>query len=109
MATYVILSRFSPEAFEEPKEFRKLADAVSSKIRQECKTVSWKQSFATLGRFDVVDIVEADDPKDIERAAMIIRGYGHSTTETLLIIRGYGHSTTETLLATPWKDFLTTL
>jgi uncharacterized protein with GYD domain len=95
MATYLILSRFSPEAFEEPKEFRKLADAVSSKIRQECKSVSWKQSFATLGRFDVVDIVEADDPKDIERAAMIIRGYGHSTTETLL--------------ATPWKDFLATL
>jgi uncharacterized protein with GYD domain len=86
MATYVILSRFSPEAFEEPKELRKLADAVSSKIRQECKSVSWKQSFATLGRFDVVDIVEADDPKDIERAAMIIRGYGHSTTEQIFCI-----------------------
>ena len=72
MATYVILSRFLPEAFAEPKDFRKLADAVSSRIKKECKGVAWKQSFATLGRFDVVDIVEADDPKDIERAAMII-------------------------------------
>ncbi len=26
--------------------------------------------------FDVVDIVEADDPKQIEKAAMIIRAYG---------------------------------
>jgi len=26
-------------------------------------------SFATLGRFDVVDFVEADDPKQIEKAA----------------------------------------
>ena len=92
MATYVILSRFSPEAFREPKEFKKLADAVSSKIKSECPGVRWKDSFATLGRFDVVDVVEADDPKQIEKAAMIIRAYGHSTTETLV--------------ATPWKEFL---
>ncbi len=32
MATYIILSRFSPEAFRDPKEFKKLAEAVSSKI-----------------------------------------------------------------------------
>jgi uncharacterized protein with GYD domain len=95
MATYVILSRFSPEAFREPKEFKKLADAVSSRIKKECPQVVWKDSYATMGRFDVVDVVEAKDPKDIERAAMIIRSYGHSTTETLI--------------ATPWKDFLATL
>src|SRR5258708_12210406 len=95
MATYVILSRFSTEAFAESKDFIKLADAVSSKIKQECKGVTWKQSFATLGRFDVVDVVEADDPKDIEKAAMIIRGYGHSITQTLV--------------ATPSKDFLAPL
>ncbi len=95
MATYVILSRFSPEAFREPKEFKKLADAVSSKIKSECPGVRWKDSFATLGRFDVVDVVEADDPKQIEKAAMIIRAYGHSTTETLV--------------ATPWKEFLAAL
>jgi len=40
----------------------------------------------------VVDIVEADDPKEVEKAAMIIRGYGHSTTETLE--------------GTPWEEFL---
>lgn len=95
MATYVILSRFSPEAFRDPKEFKKLAEAVSQKIKSECPGVRWKESFATLGRFDVVDIVEANDPKQMEKAAMIIRAYGHSTTETLL--------------ATPWKEFLGTL
>ena len=95
MATYVILSRFSPEAFKEPSEFKKLADAVSSKIKKECKGTIWKHSFATLGRFDVVDVVETEDPEEIQRAAMIIRSYGHSTTETLL--------------ATPWKDFLSSL
>lgn len=95
MATYIILSRFSPEAIGDPKHFRNLADAVAAKIRQQCPDVTWKGSFATLGRFDVVDFVEADDPKQIEKAAMIIRAYGHSTTETLL--------------ATPWKEFLSAL
>lgn len=92
MATYIILSRFSPNAFKDPREFRNLAVQVSDKIKQECPNIKWKESFATLGRFDVVDIVEADNPQEIEKAAMIIRGYGHSTTETL-------HGT-------PWKQFL---
>jgi uncharacterized protein with GYD domain len=95
MATYVILSRFSPEAFREPHEFKKLAEAVSAKIKNECSDIRWKDSYATLGRFDVVDIVEANDPKHIDKAAMIIRAYGHSTTETLM--------------ATPWREFLATL
>ena len=95
MATYVLLSRLSPEAFRDPKDFKKLADTVTSKIKTECPGVHWKHSFATLGRFDVVDVVEADDSKQIEKVAMLIRGYGHSTTETLS--------------ATPWKEFLSSL
>ncbi len=34
----------------------------------------------------------SDDPRAVERAAMIIRSYGHGSTETML--------------ATPWKEFL---
>ena len=93
--TYVILSRFSPEAFADPKDFKPLARNVSEQIKSQCPGVVWKDSFATLGRFDVVDIVEAEDPKQVEKAAMIIRAFGHSTTETLT--------------ATPWKEFLEAL
>ncbi|MBA7711525.1 hypothetical protein ES703_120491 [subsurface metagenome] len=95
MATYVILSRISPEAFRDPKDFKQLADTVSTKIKSDCPGVVWKDSYATLGRFDIVDIVESDDSKEVEKAAMIIRAYGHSTTETLA--------------ATPWKEFLANL
>jgi uncharacterized protein with GYD domain len=95
MANYVILTRVSPEAFAEPRDFKQLARTVSSKIKSDCPGVTWKHSYATMGRFDVVDIVEADDPKQVEQAAMIIRAYGHSTTETLA--------------ATPWKEFLANL
>ena len=95
MTTYIILSRFSPEAFEDPKNFKDLAAAVSAKVKKQCPDITWKGSFATLGRFDVVDFVEAEDPKQIAKAAMIIRAYGHSMTETLV--------------ATPWKEFLSAL
>jgi uncharacterized protein with GYD domain len=43
----------------------------------------------------VIDIVESDDVKQVEKAAMLIRAYGRSTTETLP--------------ATPWAEFLAML
>jgi uncharacterized protein with GYD domain len=92
MATYVILSRVSPGAFADPKDFASVAGMVSERIKSECPGVVWKESYSTLGRFDVVDVVESDDPKQVQKAAMIIRSYGHSRTETLP--------------ATPWKQFI---
>jgi uncharacterized protein with GYD domain len=92
MTTYIILSRVSPEAFSDPYEFKKIAENVASKIRLECPDVRWKESYAVNGRFDVIDLIESDDPKQVTKATLIIRAYGHSTTETLE--------------ATPWEDFI---
>jgi uncharacterized protein with GYD domain len=92
MATYIILSKISPQAFSDPFEFKKIAERVATKIKKECPDVEWKQSYSTMGRFDVIDIVESDNPEQIAKAAMIIRAYGHSTTETLT--------------AFPWQEFL---
>jgi uncharacterized protein with GYD domain len=95
MATYVILSCISSEAVKDPKNFKDLAKTVSETIKRQCPGVTWKASYATLGRFDVVDIVEAGSLPEVEKAAMIIRSYGHSSTETLA--------------ATPWEEFLSSL
>jgi uncharacterized protein with GYD domain len=95
MKTYIILSRFSPDTFKDPKDLREKAHVVSEKIKSECKGVVWKESYVMMGRYDVIDIVEADDPTVVEKAAMIIRGYGACSTETMP--------------ATPWKKFLETL
>jgi uncharacterized protein with GYD domain len=92
MATYIILSQLTPGALSDPKEFKKLAERVSEKIKRECPAVVWKQSYATMGRIDVVDVVESEDIIQVEKAAMIIRALGHCNTETLV--------------ATPWKEFI---
>lgn len=94
MATYVILSKLSPE-LREPRELRQLANTVAKQIKEQCPNVRWTDSYALMGRFDVVDIIEANDPSEAEKAAMIIRAYGHAVTETM-------H-------ATPWKEFLSNL
>jgi uncharacterized protein with GYD domain len=92
MKTYIILSRFSPQTIAEPKDLKAVARKVSDRIKLECPHLRWKESFATLGRFDVVDIVESDSLQEVEKAAMIIRSVGNSTTETLV--------------ASPWHEFL---
>lgn len=92
MTTYLILSRLSPESFKSTTEFKRIAATVSEMIKAECPGVKWKDSYALLGRFDIVDIVEASDVKDVEKAAMLIRAYGHASTETLQ--------------CTPWKEFV---
>jgi len=92
MATYIILSKLAANAMEDPSQFRKLAENVSKRIKEQCPRVHWKESYALMGRFDVVDIVETDNPAEVEKAAMLIRCYGHATTETM-------H-------ATPWKEFI---
>jgi len=92
MATYIILSQLTPGTLTDPKDFKRLAELVSEKIKRDCPAVVWKQSYATMGRVDVVDVVESEDPVQVEKAAMIIRGLGHCSTETLV--------------ATPWKEFM---
>jgi uncharacterized protein with GYD domain len=95
MSIYIIFSKFSPGTFKNPNDLRNTAEKVASEIKKQCPGVTWKDSYATMGRFDVVDIVEADDPTMIEKAAMIIGSYGACSTETM-------H-------ATPWKKFLESL
>ena len=55
--TYVILSRLSTGAIRDPADFKQLAATVSEKIKAECPGIVWKNSYVTLGRFDVVDVV----------------------------------------------------
>lgn len=95
MARYVILTRMMPQSFEESGDFRSLAEEVSAKIKEECPGVNWLDSYATMGEVDVVDIVEADDPKQVAKAAMIIRSLAGADTETLA--------------AAPWKEFIESL
>lgn len=95
MATYIILSKLSANAFDTPNGLKDIATRVREKLNSECPGAKWVKSYGCMGSYDVVDIVEANDPQEIEKAVMIIRAFGRSSTETLL--------------ATEWDVFLKAL
>lgn len=92
MQTYIILTKFSPGAFATPMAFKKASVELTNKLKHDCPGVHWKASYATLGRYDVIDVVAADNPEDVHRAAMLINTQAHASTETML--------------ATPWHEYL---
>jgi uncharacterized protein with GYD domain len=81
MPTYVLLTRLSPGAVKSPKDIEKLEKEISSKIKAECPKVRWSDSYAILGPHDYLDIFEAPDEMTAAKVVMIVRSFGHATTE----------------------------
>src|SRR4030095_9044713 len=119
MATYLIFTKLGTESYESPKQFRELAEKVAARIRAECPAVQWKDSYAVMGRFDVVDVVEAASAGGVERGAVVGAARGRcdvgggvgaasaaDVERAAMIVRAEAHATTETMHATPWKEFL---
>lgn len=92
MTTYVMLTRLSPEALTRPQAVQELNRQVEDRIRKECPQVKWLGNYAVLGPCDYLDIFEAPDPETATRLALLVRSFGHATTETWV--------------ATPWERFL---
>jgi uncharacterized protein with GYD domain len=59
MATYVMLTKLSPEALTRPESVEELNRQVEDRIKKECPTVKWVANYAILGPYDYLDIFEA--------------------------------------------------
>ena len=92
MGTYILLTRLSPEAVAKPPSVSELNKQVEERIKKECPGVKWLANYAVLGPCDYLDVFEAPD--------------ADLATKVALIVRSFGHATTETWLATPWDRFL---
>jgi uncharacterized protein with GYD domain len=91
MDTYVMLTRLSPEALTRPESVTELNRQVEDRIRRECPAVKWLANYAVLGPCDYLDIFEAPD--------------ADAATKVALLVRSFGHATTETWVATQWDRF----
>jgi uncharacterized protein with GYD domain len=91
MATYAMLTRLSPEAVARPESVVQLNSQVADRVKRECPAVKWLANYAVLGACDYLDIFEAPDPE--------------TATKVSLLVRSFGHATTETWIATPWDRF----
>jgi uncharacterized protein with GYD domain len=91
MATYVMLTKLSPGALARPGAVVELNRQVEERIKKECPTVKWAANYAVLGPCDYLDIFEAPDSE--------------TATKVALLVRSFGHATTETWVATAWERF----
>lgn len=82
MATYVMLTRLTPQAVISPADLKRLERAVDARIRKECPEVRWTANLAILGPYDYLDVFEAPDEAVAAKVAMIVRSLGHAQTET---------------------------
>ncbi len=82
MATYVLLTKVSPESMTSPGKLKELEAAVKKKVSKHCPQVKWIASYAVLGPYDYLDIFEAPDDLAASQVSTIVRSFGHATTET---------------------------
>lgn len=81
MATYIALSNFTDQGIRNVKDSTKRADAVKSAAKKF--GASMTQIFWTLGRYDLVAVIEAPDDKSATAFALAIGAAGNVRTETL--------------------------
>lgn len=81
MGTYIALSSFTDQGIRSIKDTTKRADAVREAARKF--GASMPQLYWTLGKYDLVAIIEAPDDESATAFALAIAGAGNIRMQTL--------------------------
>ena len=81
MAAFVLLTRLSPQALRQPRSFETLERHVAQQVQAHCPEVKWVSSYALLGPWDYIDIIDAPDLDAATRVSVLVRSLGHAQTE----------------------------
>jgi uncharacterized protein with GYD domain len=84
MPTYIMLSTLTPEGVQTVKNNPQRIREVNKEIEHLGATV--KAQWATLGRFDFVNVVEAPDEQTIARVSLELGSRGTAKYESLVAI-----------------------
>jgi len=82
--TYIMLSTLTPEGVQTVKTTPSRIREVNREIEQLGATVT--AQWATLGRFDFINVVEAPDDKTMSRVSLELGSRGTAKYETLIAI-----------------------
>src|SRR5207302_2344162 len=82
--TYVLIASLTPEGVQTVKNNPARIREVNKEVEQLGATV--KAQWATLGRFDFINVVEAPDETTMARVSLELGSRGTATYETLIAI-----------------------
>ena len=81
MATYVLLVSFTDQGIRNVKDTTKRAEAFREMAKKAGATV--KDLYWTLGKYDVVTIIEAPDAASVTALGLSVGALGNVRTQTL--------------------------
>jgi len=86
MATYILLATYTEQGIKGIKDTVKRTDAVREMAKKAGLTM--KESYWTLGQFDVVAVFEAPDDESMTAFALSVARLGNVKTQTLRAFSG---------------------
>jgi uncharacterized protein with GYD domain len=81
MAKYISLISFTQEGLKNVKDTRKRAQGFADRARQ--KGIEIKETYWTVGRYDIVHVFEAPDDQAAAAISIALGSIGNVRTETM--------------------------
>ncbi|MBN1302234.1 MAG: GYD domain-containing protein [Melioribacteraceae bacterium] len=71
MATYILLTKLSPEVSKQMKDRAQIGRAWLEQVKSKCPEVKFLSHYALLGDYDFLDIYEAPGEETAAKVSMI--------------------------------------
>ena len=81
MATYIVLAKMTQQGIQTASEIPQRRAAVMKEA--EALGITWHNSYLTMGRFDVVFVLDAPDDATLAKFVLQLGKRGTLTTQTL--------------------------
>ena len=82
MATYVLMTKLSPELSKRMRDRAKIGEEWKEHIKEKCPEVKFVSHYALLGPYDFLDIYEAPNEEVAAKVSMISLAHGALQAES---------------------------
>jgi uncharacterized protein with GYD domain len=86
MTKFVLLSKVAPSAIDQTAKLSDMDEIFTQELSQRLPEVTRIASYALLGNYDFMHIIEAPDELSAAKVALLVNHFGAAATQTLTAI-----------------------